>query len=141
MRRRYRPFTLIEIMLVIFLIGLIGSVVGVNMKGSLDKGKVFRTEQAQKQLENVLSLQLAEGLATKEGIESEPERFLLASGLVKDVQKVLQDGWGNEFAITVQEDGEVTAYSQALEDYKNRNKKGKKTGSKKRVPTADRDDM
>jgi type II secretory pathway pseudopilin PulG len=60
-RQMKRTLTLLEIMIVIFLITLITGVIGYNMKGSLDKGKAFRTSQAKEQLHDMLLLALAEG--------------------------------------------------------------------------------
>ena len=45
-KKKQYALTLIEIMIVIVLIGLIGSVIGANMKGSLDEGKAFKTKYA-----------------------------------------------------------------------------------------------
>ena len=42
--QKKRALTLLEIMIVIVLIGIIGSVIGVNMKGSLDAGKAFKSD-------------------------------------------------------------------------------------------------
>ena len=49
-----RSVTLLEMMIVITLIGLIASVIGYNMKGSLDRGKAFKTEESQKQIKDIL---------------------------------------------------------------------------------------
>ncbi len=54
--------TLLEIMIVIVLIGLIGSVIGFNMKGSLDEGRAFKTRQAQEQIQDILMLEVARGI-------------------------------------------------------------------------------
>ena len=61
MKCKKRYITLLEIMIVIFLIGIIGSVIGYNMKGSIDKGKVFRTQESIKQVHDILLLEIAEG--------------------------------------------------------------------------------
>ncbi len=53
--QKKRTFTLLEIMIVIFLIGLIGGIVSYSMKGSLEEGKAFKTEQAIMRVVDLLS--------------------------------------------------------------------------------------
>jgi hypothetical protein len=85
-------------MIVILLITLIGGVLGYNMKGSLEKGKIFRSRQAEEQLHDMLLLALAEGKTAKE-IESDPEAALKDLKLAKNPGKLLKDGWGSPFEI------------------------------------------
>ncbi len=94
--RQKRPFTLLEIMIVIFLIGLIGSVIGYNMKGSMDEGKAFKTQQAISQMENIFELQIAKG-ADPEYVSLNVEHHLIDSGIVKSPKKLMKDGWGKKF--------------------------------------------
>lgn len=94
-----RALTLIEIMIVIFLITLVTGAIGYNMKGSLDKGKRFRTIQARDQLNDLLLICLDESNATAEQIAKEPETYLTKSGLAKDPKNLLKDGWGELFDI------------------------------------------
>lgn len=103
-KRLKRSFTLLELMIVICIIGLITGVVGYNMKGSLQKGKKFKTEQAMDQVRDILELQIAEG-AISSDVAANPETYLEKSGLAKDPKKLLKDGWGKNFDITVDENG------------------------------------
>lgn len=96
--RKKRYITLLEIMIVILLIGIITSVVGYNVKGSLDKGKIFKTEQAQMQIKDLLLLEIANGANIDEVVKN-PKRYLIDSGLPKDVSELLKDGWGTPFEI------------------------------------------
>ena len=57
-KRRY--ITLIEIMIVMFLIALITGVVAYNYRGSLDEGKAFKTRAAIDKLETILNLKVSE---------------------------------------------------------------------------------
>ena len=100
MKKKYKKYslTLLEIMIVIFLIGLIGGVVGYNMKGSLNEGRAFRSEQGAEQIRDILLLEVAKGVSIEQVIANK-EKFLEASGLVKDVKKLLKDGWGEPFEI------------------------------------------
>lgn len=95
-----RAITLLEIMIVIFLIGLIGSVIGYNLKGSLEKGKEFKTKQAQTQLRDLLLLEVAMG-ASIEDVAKRPEYYLEKGGMAKNVQELLKDGWNEKFIISV----------------------------------------
>ena len=60
-RKRY-PITLLEVMIVILLIGLIGGVLSYNLKGTLDRGKKFRTEEGMKRLKEILELEIERGV-------------------------------------------------------------------------------
>ncbi len=91
--------TILEIMIVIFIIGIICSLIGYNMKGTLDKGKVFRTEQAIEQLKDLLLMCLAEG-ESAEKILKNPTKVLEKYGLAKNPEKIMEDGWGKKFDIT-----------------------------------------
>jgi general secretion pathway protein G len=93
-----RTFTLIEIMIVIFLITLITGAIGYNMKSSMDKGKEFRTKQAYAQLHDLLLICLDEG-ATADLIAADPKKYLTQSGLAKDPKNILKDGWNDDFKI------------------------------------------
>ena len=126
-----KAITLIEIMIVIFLIGLISAVVGFNMRGSLDKGKVFRTEQAKRQIEEILELEMAQHSdATPQAVKEKPEMFLERSGLVKNPKELLTDGWGEKFEIKVKKNGQVKVTSKKLENYERT--KDKKSKDKKK---------
>jgi len=118
MRKTKRTFTLMEIMIVIVLIGLIASVIGMNMKGSLDAGKAFKTEQAQEKIADILSLAIAKGEVSSEEAITKADKVLKNSGLVKDPEKFLKDGWNEPFAIKANSHGEIEVTSEKLKTYK-----------------------
>lgn len=93
-----RALTLIEIMIVIFLITLITGTIGYSMRGTLDKGRAFKTEQAQEQLHDLLLICLAEGM-TAEKIAESPENCLKELSLAKDPKGLVQDGWKEKFEV------------------------------------------
>jgi len=108
--RKKKAITLLEIMIVIFLIGLIGSVIGYNVKGSLEEGKAFRSEQGIAKIKDILEMEMANGASVDQIIEN-PGFYLKNSGLVADSNKLLKDGWnqpcvfsktksGNTFSVT-----------------------------------------
>jgi general secretion pathway protein G len=120
-RRKKRTLTLLEIMIVIVLIGLIGSVIGVNMKGSIDEGRAFKTEKAQEQIQDILMLEVARGTPIDDVIDKR-EEYLANSGLVKNPKKFLKDGWNEDFEVRV--DGRsnetIIVSSAKLRQYKQR---------------------
>jgi len=105
-----------EIMIVIALIGIIGSIIGFSMRGSLDEGKAFKTEQAVRKLEDIIELELAKG-KTWEQFQEDKKVFIEKTGLVKKTKDVLTDGWGNEFHIDY-ENGVLKISSDKWEAYK-----------------------
>jgi general secretion pathway protein G len=126
MRKRKSPITLIEIMIVIFLIGLIGGVIGYNMKGSLDEGRAFKSETGAERLRELLLLAVAKGDSVDEVLKNAEEK-VASSGLVTDVKKLFVDGWGEPYTIEKDEKTEISVASRKLEEYK---KKKKQSGKK-----------
>ena len=98
-------------MIVVLLIGIIGSVLGYNMKGSLDEGKAFKSREGAKQIRDIVLMQVDNDEELQNIIESEDdsaiEGALRASGLIVDPKKLLVDGWGNKYhyEIVDEEDG------------------------------------
>ena len=121
MKIRKRFVTLIEIMIVIFLISLIGGVIGYNMKGSLEKGRAFKTEQAMNQIDDILQLEAAKGELTHCQIAAQAQTVLENSGLVKNPEEFVKDGWGKKFSIKANgEDFEIVSekYQQYCDKHK-----------------------
>lgn len=99
-----RALTLIEIMIVIFLITLITGAIGYSMRGSMEKGREFRTKQGIEQLHDLLLICLdEEGDANK--IANNTIFYLRKSGIAKNPEGLLKDGWGKPFTITVKPGG------------------------------------
>lgn len=133
--KQKRSLTLLEIMIVIVLIGLIGSVIGFNVKGSLDEGKAFKTEMAQEQIKDILLLEVARGSSLEEVIERK-EEILENSGLVKNAKNFLKDGWGIPFHIEIkgQSGHDLVVKSDRLNSYQQSKKNRLKSGSKSTQP-------
>lgn len=93
-KRSRRSLTLIEIMVVLFIIGLALSVLIPWMKGSLDEGKAFKTKQRAQQISQMLTMAAAQSNVSLDAAASSPETYLTASGLVQNSTKFLLDGWG-----------------------------------------------
>jgi len=122
MKKIRRAFTLMEIMLVILIISLIGGVIGYSMKGSLEEGKAFKTQQAISKVYELVQLRLAE-TGDLDEIYNNLKDELEKTGLAKRVKDLLKDGWGKEFEVK-RSNGEITIQSKSLEKYIQ--KKGKK---------------
>lgn len=118
--RKKRPVTLIEIMIVIFLIGLIGSVLAFNLKGSLDEGKVFKTVQGKEQITNILMFALAQG-ESPERIAHDWKEIVKKSSLAGKPEALLKDGWGEEYQVVVK-DNDIIVYSQNLERHEEKHR-------------------
>lgn len=99
MRTKKRTLTLLEIMIVIFLITLITGAIGYNMKGTLDKGRAFRTEQGIEQLKDLLYISLAEGEKVEEILKN-PGDVIKKYGFAKNPKKILEDGWGDAYQLS-----------------------------------------
>lgn len=103
MKKRKQMLTLLEIMIVIFIIGLIGSVMGYNMKGSLAKGKAFKSEEGIRKLYEIYQLAMAEGKDVTQ-IKASPGDILKETGLIRNPGKLLKDGWGKDYDIEASDD-------------------------------------
>lgn len=113
-KRRY--LTLIEIMIVIALIGLIGSVVAYNLKGSLNEGKAFKTAQAMEQINDILWLEVAQGDRTIDEVAQQWERVVEKSPLARKPSELCKDGWGQTFTVRAERD-EFRISSNRYEQY------------------------
>ena len=118
MRKQKRTLTLLEIMIVIFLITLITGTIGYNMKGTLDKGRAFRTEQGKTQLRDLLLFCVEEG-EQPDDVAKNPATYLKRYNLAKNGEKLIQDGWGDNFVINYsKKDADFIITSKAHDKYK-----------------------
>jgi type II secretory pathway pseudopilin PulG len=117
MKNTKRHITLLEIMIVIFLISIIGAAIGYNMKGSLERGKAFKTEQAISQINDILLLEAEKNDIAMKDIPPQAEQLLEKSGLVKNTQALMKDGWGEKIRIFVNKKNNLRIVSQRLRSY------------------------
>lgn len=113
-KKRRRFITLIEIMIVMFLIALITGVVAYNYTGTLEKGKAFKTHAGIEKLQTILSLAKAENpnfdlRDWKKTIQESP--------LVKNADNLMKDGWGNVYKVDYDKNGEIEVTSEKYETY------------------------
>ena len=103
--RRNEGFTLIEILVVVFIIGLLATIVSVNVIGQTDNARVVKAKADLKEIEQGLHLyKLDNGIypTTEQGLgalvqrpSSGPQpRKYNADGYV---QKIPEDPWGNRY--------------------------------------------
>lgn len=124
-----RAITLLEVMIVIFIIGIVAGVLGYNMKGSIDKGRAFKTKHAAMQLKDLLLLTQAESEEpiTLDQLTKDPEGYIKKSPLVRNPKDILNDGWGQRLKVEifVDEEGreDLRVVSEALEKYEKSLKK------------------
>lgn len=121
-----RAVTLLEVMIVILLIGLIGGAVSYNLKGSLDKGKAFRSKEGAQKLADILNLQheLNPQLNVQELLPSDSNanhqanliRWVTDSGLVSQPDKFIKDGWNEPYIISLN-GGVIEVQSSRLKSY------------------------
>lgn len=120
-QRRKNAVTLIEIMIVILLIGLIGGALAINMRGSMDQGKVFKTRQNISRVYDVLMMEYASGTRSLEQIVSGRVQILEKSPLLKEGSKLLKDAWGKNLSIKI-ENEDLVIESDKLKKWDNDHK-------------------
>lgn len=116
-KRRF--VTLIEMMIVMFLIALITGVVAYNYRGSLDEGKAFKTKAGIEKLETILNLEVAKNPQLHEKISSEWQSIVVGSPLVHDPKSLIRDGWGDEYQVSLSSETDaITVHSKKFEEYR-----------------------
>lgn len=116
LRKKRRYITLIEMMIVMFLIALIVGVLAYNYAGSLDEGKAFKTKMAIEKVSTILNLEAAKSPEFLHATSNWQE-VVKASPLVKNPNDFIRDGWGEELQVEVH-DNVIYVYSKRFEDYK-----------------------
>lgn len=115
-----RFVTLIEMMIVMFLIALITGVIAYNYRGSLDEGKAFKTESAITKLETILNLEVSKQPDRASSIVSNWQEYVKASPIVHDPNALIRDGWGEIYEVNLDTNtGGVHVYSKKFEEYRN----------------------
>lgn len=116
-RKKRRHITLIEIMIVMFLIALIAGVLTYNVVGSLDEGRAFKTRTGMEKLETILSLKVAENPAALSDMETKWREYVAESPLVQNPKALIRDGWGQDYKVTV-EGSTIKISSEKYDAYK-----------------------
>lgn len=87
-----------ELMVVVVIIGLVTSVIAYNVKGSLDRGRAFKTDEALNKIEDVITVAIPSSQIEK--LVKDPSGSLAETGLLKNSKHTVADGWGAQFAFT-----------------------------------------
>lgn len=111
-----RCVTLVEMMIVMFLIAMIVGVVAYNYQGSLDEGKAFKTKTSIDKVHTILLMRLAEDPSLN--VESHWKEILKQSPLVQNANALMKDGWGQELQVRDDGRGGIAVSSQKFEEYK-----------------------
>lgn len=98
--RRRRFITLIEIMIVMFLIAMITGVVAYNYKGTLDEGRAFKTQQGIEKVRTILLLSIADNPEVFDRLSECWESCVKASPLASNGEALIKDGWGVKYEVT-----------------------------------------
>ena len=98
MQRRF--VTLIEMLIVMFLIALITGIVAYNYRGSLDEGKAFKTKVGIEKLRTILDLEVAKHPDRRNEIISDWQTIVKASPIVHDANALIKDGWGEVYEVS-----------------------------------------
>jgi len=115
--KQKRFITLIEIMIVMFLIALITGVLAYNYQGTLEKGKAFKTKAGIERLETILNLKIAEDPSFLSDVQGQWATVVRDSPLVKNADALIRDGWGYPYQVTIDNGGVIKVTSQKYEDY------------------------
>lgn len=112
-KKRY--ITLIEMMIVMFLIAMITGVIAFNYTGSLEEGKAFKTQAGIEKIHTILDLYVAAHPDAK--VDSEWEGIVNDSQLVKNPKELLKDGWGQPYTVSRTADGDIEIKSTKYDEY------------------------
>ncbi len=113
--------TLIEIMIVMTLIAMILGVVAYNYQGALEEGRAFETKANIEKIRTILTLKIANDPSAIDDLPSKWKDYIKSSPLVVNPDKMVNDGWGNEFKVTVEQSADgnnlIVVRSDRLDAY------------------------
>lgn len=115
-----RQVTLIEMMIVMFLIAMIIGALAYNYQGTLEEGKAFKTKTAKEKLSTILTIVISNDPSAADDFDSNWKIYVKNSPLVQNPNDIIKDGWGNEFDVSYQE-GKVIIKSSRYDEYIKKN--------------------
>lgn len=124
--------TLIEMMIVMFIIALITGGLAYRYVGSLDESRAFKTKVAIDRVSGILNLKAADDPSFIERARSEWQEVIGTSPLVANPKDLIKDGWGQTFQVDVIDNDTIVVNSRKYDDYirANKNTMFSNTGSK-----------
>ncbi len=121
-KKRY--ITLVEMMIVMFLIAMITGVIAYNYTGSLDEGKAFKTKAGIDKIRTILDLHLATHPEDRDSISNGWQGIVAQSQLVKNAGEIIKDGWGEEYKVSTDNNNEIEIHSDKYNAYLHAKGKG-----------------
>ena len=118
-RLKKRCITLIEMMIVMFLIAMITGVIAYNYTGSLEEGKAFKTKNGIEKIKTIVDLHMATNASED---LSNIKTVIQNSPLVKNSDEPLKDGWGQPYRFDTDEKGDLIVISDKYNEYLNKGK-------------------
>ncbi len=118
-----RCVTLVEMMIVMFLIAMITGVIAYNYSGGLDEGKAFKTREGMSKISNIIEMYLTRNPEDRANLRTQWPEIVKSSSLVKKGNDLIHDGWGGNYIVDVDENGDIKITSEKYDDYQR--KKGK----------------
>lgn len=113
-----RFITLVEMMIVMFLIAMITGVIAYNYTGSLEEGKAFKTKAGIEKIHTVLDLYLATHPDEMNNIDTQWKEIVANSQLVKNAGELTKDGWGVDYQVHKGDsEGDIIIKSERYEAY------------------------
>jgi len=97
-KKKRKNLTLIEMLVVIFLISIIASLVSYKIKDSLDYGRAFKTQQSKLQLQQVLDFSLQDYSVSQ--LRESWQEVALKSWFGNGKNDITKDGWKRTFVVT-----------------------------------------
>ena len=129
-KRRF--ITLVEMMIVMFLIAMITGVIAYNYTGSLEEGKAFKTKTGIEKIHTVLDLYLATHPEEREHISTQWKTIVENSQLVKNAKELIKDGWGDDYDVSQADaNNEIEITSKKYNAYQSAKGKGSLFNSNK----------
>ena len=103
-------------MIVMFLIAVITAAVAINITGSLDEGRAFKTKTNIEKLQSILNIMVADDPNRLDNISGSWKEMIKSSPLVADPAALQKDGWGEDYQVS-QEDGTIRVTSRRYDEY------------------------
>lgn len=117
-RAQKRFVTLVEMMIVMFLIAMIVGVIAYNYTGSLEEGKAFKTKAGIEKIQTILDLYIASHPDDASDIGSKWKEIVKSSPLVKGADELIKDGWGVPYTVSRNDqDGAIIVHSDKYQKY------------------------
>ncbi|MFI0435144.1 MAG: type II secretion system protein [Parachlamydiaceae bacterium] len=115
--KKRRFITLVEMMIVMFLIAMITGVIAYNYTGSLEEGKAFKTKAGIEKIQTILDLHLATHPEDRDHIDTKWRGIVESSQLVKNAKELIKDGWGIDYQVSQGQDHDIEIKSEKYNQY------------------------